>query len=281
MISLVVSTVSRTRELDRLLASLEKQTYKDFEVVIADQNSDGRVSEVLGRYKGLQIRHLHSCPGLSRARNVGFKVASRSVCGIPDDDCWYPPELLGRVSSWFQTHSDFDVLLTSVCDEDGKLLGPGKRSGLGCECNRHNVWHNGVSINAFWRRSVIDDVGTFDEEIGAGCGTRFQSGEETDLYLRALGNGHRLWFEPALCVYHPSPETIRKRISKQTYPYALGTGYLLRKHHYSPYALVKDFLAYPFAGTLVALCKLDICTTRIRLLRMLGMVVGYLSAGPK
>jgi glycosyltransferase involved in cell wall biosynthesis len=280
VISLVVGTVNRTVELDHLLTSLEQQTYKDFEVLIVDQNSDGRLSAILEKHRNLQIRHLHSERGLSRARNVGLAAATGSICAVPDDDCWYPPEHLHLVSSWFSENPDFDVLLASVSDECGNTQGPRRRSRFGCACNKYNIWYNGISYNAFWRRSVVDDVKAFDELIGPGCETAFQSGEETDFFLRALSFGHRIWYEPGLCVFHPSPRSIQQRILEQTYPYALGTGYVLRKHGYSTYRLFKDFLAYSFGGAVVSMCRADISVARVRLLRGLGQVVGYVSARP-
>ena len=197
---------------------------------------------------------------------------------MPDDDCWYPPGLLHSVNSWFSANPNFDILLTSVRNEHGDLQGPLKRSPVGCACDKYNIWHNGISYNAFWRRSVVDDIRAFDERIGVGADTKFQSGEELDYFLRALRHGHQIWFEPSISVFHPSVPSIQQRILKQTYPYALGTGYVLRKHDYSASDVAKNFLAYSFAGALVSLCKADIHTARIRLLRVLGMLVGYISA---
>jgi glycosyltransferase involved in cell wall biosynthesis len=275
VISLVVSTVNRTVELDRLLTSLDQQTYKDFEVLIVDQNSDDRVSPILENHRGLHIKHLHSERGLSRGRNTGLPAATGSVCAVPDDDCWYAPELLHSVSSWFSSHPDFGALVTSVRDECGNLQGPGRRSGVGCECDKSNIWYNGISYNAFWRRSVADEVGAFDESLGPGCDTKFQAGEETDFLLRAMGSGHRVWCEPRISVFHPSPQSIQQRILKQTYGYSLSTGYVLRKHNYSAYSLIKDFAGYSFAGALVSMCKADTHTACVRLLRSFGMLVGY------
>ena len=36
MVSLIVVTLNRTAELDRLLTSLDRHTYKDFEVLVVD-----------------------------------------------------------------------------------------------------------------------------------------------------------------------------------------------------------------------------------------------------
>ena len=47
MISLIVATKDRVAELGRLLGSLENQVYREFEVIIVDQNPDDRLEAVL------------------------------------------------------------------------------------------------------------------------------------------------------------------------------------------------------------------------------------------
>src|SRR5262249_36113154 len=107
--------------------------------------------------------------------------------------------------------------------------------------------------------------------------TRFQSGEEVDYFLRALEEGHRIWFDPEVFVHHPSPQKIQQRIIGQTYSYALGTGFVLGKHGCSVYRLTREFVGYAFCGALLSLCKADIITTRTRAQRIKGLVEGYVS----
>src|SRR5271166_4064415 len=108
MISLVVVTLNRVSELERLFASLDKQSYKDFEVILVDQNPD------------LDIRHLRSGRGLSRGRNVGLPFAKGDIICFPDDDCWYPEDLLETVKEWFDSHPEFGALLALMRDENNE-----------------------------------------------------------------------------------------------------------------------------------------------------------------
>lgn len=219
--------------------------------------------------------HIRSARGLSKGRNCGLTIARGEILATPDDDCWYPPELLGAVQQWFSTHPDFHGLSTSVRDETGQLQGPRRRGMTGCECDRHSIWHYGISFNSFLRRQVIDAVGSFDESLGVGADTIYQSGEETDYFLRGLACGYRFWYRPELSVYHPSLREIQ-RILRQAYPYALGTGYVLRKHGYSVFNLCKDFLLYSFAGAAVAFCRMNLGVARVRTRRGMGQLVGFL-----
>src|SRR5271166_2242893 len=104
MLSLIIATLGRVTELDRLLASLDRQTYKDFEVIVVDQNLDDRLLPLLREHKRLSIHRLRSSAGLSRARNAGMRAAKGDIFCFPDDDCWYPDQLLAIVSEWFEMH---------------------------------------------------------------------------------------------------------------------------------------------------------------------------------
>ena len=90
---LVVATVGRADELGRLLDSLEAQDYPSLRVVVVDQNDDLRAADLLAG-RPLELVHLQSETGLSRARNVALEHVSADVVAFPDDDCVYPPGLL-------------------------------------------------------------------------------------------------------------------------------------------------------------------------------------------
>ena len=138
MISLVVATRNRVTELERLLDSLEAQAYRDFEVIVIDQNADDRLLAILGKHSQLTIHHLRSAPGLSRARNVGLEVARGEIISFPDDDCWYPPQLLAEVIDWFQAHPEYDALFSGTRNPEGRLMAPRGAAGAGL-CTRKNV----------------------------------------------------------------------------------------------------------------------------------------------
>lgn len=98
--SLVLATVGRTHEVERLLCSLDRQEGATFELIVIDQNIDGRpVPYLEPRKTKYPIVHVRSQPGLSRARNLGLRHVSGSIVAFPDDDCWYPDGLLRRVWS--------------------------------------------------------------------------------------------------------------------------------------------------------------------------------------
>jgi hypothetical protein len=130
----------------------------------------------------------------------------------------------------------------------------------------------------FMRRSVTTAVGDFNENIGVGATSAYQSGEETDYVLRALELGFQMWYESSLTVHHPPMYSI-ERLRKATYPFALGTGCILRLHHY-PLHQVGAHLIRSLGGAAVRLCQGNLAMAQLYVLRGAGQLVGYVS-GPR
>jgi glycosyltransferase involved in cell wall biosynthesis len=270
--SLIVATINRVEELGRLLSSLDRQTYRDFEVIVVDQNPDDRLVPVLEKHKQLDIRRLVSERGLSRARNVALRAAGGDIITFPDDDCWYPDDLLATVTEWLQAHPQYGALFTATRTADGELMTP-KWAPVSGPCTRKSVVYSVVSFTGFIRRGAISAIGFFDERIGVGSASRYQSGEDIDYFIRPLEAGFRIWYEPALTVYHPRFQSL-ERLRQRTYGYALGIGYVLRKHKYTWWDLWKTWLR-SFAGAILHLCRGDVGWAQIYLRRAAGLFHGY------
>ncbi|MGD1213717.1 MAG: glycosyltransferase family A protein [Terriglobales bacterium] len=278
MISLIVATLNRVTELDRLLRSLEEQSYRDFEVLVVDQNPDDRLVPVLGLHARLVIRHLRSERGLSRARNVGLRVARGDIIAIPDDDCWYPKELLATVATWFESHSEFGLLFTALRTAENTPSGP-KTPATARRCTKSDVSTClAASAALFMRRSVSTAVGGFNEYLGIGAASKYQAGEERDYVLRAHQKGFQFWYEPSFTVHHPPFGSI-ERLKKTTYAYALSEGCVQRMYRYPLHKVGSDLIR-SFGGAAVRLCQGDLFKASVYVLRGAGQLVGYIS-GPR
>jgi len=173
--SLICATINKTKELQRLLESLANQSYKDFELIVIDQNRDSRLRKVLSPYLGrFRIIHFNSSPGLSSSRNLGIREANGNIVAFPDDDCWYPADLLGRIVHMFRNKPEIDIFTGRSVDENGMPSGGrwGRSSG---RLNRYNIWTRGLSITIFLRASVVRKIGMFDESLGLRAGTGLQN----------------------------------------------------------------------------------------------------------
>lgn len=251
--SLVLATIGRTTELKRFLESLNQQTYKDFELFIIDQNPDDRLIDIIKLYKEcFPICHLRSEPGLSRARNIGLQHITGDIVAFPDDDCWYPSDLLERVACFFAESSNWDGITGKTVNEQGNdVVGRfDRKSGL---VTRMNAWRRVTSITLFVSKTIVKTVGNFDESLGLGAGTQWCSAEDIDYPLRAIELGFRIYYDPTLNVGHPEPVVIfNEKAQKRAFSYGAGMGRVLRKHRYPFWFVVYNWLR-PLGGSLVSL----------------------------
>jgi glycosyltransferase involved in cell wall biosynthesis len=275
--SLVLATIHRTEEVERLLRSVDAQAGEEMELIVIDQNADGRLTSILERFRTrFAIRHLRAQPGLSRARNAGLRFVTGAVVAFPDDDGWYPPGLLRSVRLLLEGNPDWDGVTGRVVDEQGVECS-GNFSTVSGHVDRYNVWARAVSSTIFLRRAVVEHVGRFDETLGLGSGTAFGSGEETDYMIRALQAGFRIEFLADLVVRHPNPERqIDRATLRKTYSYGCGMGRVLTKHRY-PLWFKARALARPLGGAMLSLSSLRFLPAHLYWKRCVGRLRGLVS----
>ncbi len=267
---LVVATVGRTDELARFLDSAAAQDYPRTRVLLVDQNEDERLDAVIAA-SPVDVVHLRSARGLSRARNVALMRVEADVVAFPDDDCVYPAGLLHRVAERLAATPELDGLSGRAEGFDGSGS-PSWRTDRAI-LRRDDLWNRAISFAIFLRRQTASGVGDFDVQLGLGSGTPWHSGEEIDYLVRALDRGARIEYDPTLVVQHEvRPDTHEIGLRD-----GASIGYLLRKHGY-PANTAGRMLVRPIGGTLLALGRLDAGRARYQLATLRGRVRGYLGA---
>jgi GT2 family glycosyltransferase len=280
IIDLVLPTVERTTELARFLESLAGQSFQRFRLIVVDQNRDDRLLPVLRRYEeAFPVIRIESLPGASRARNVGLQHVQGDVVGFPDDDCWYPPDLLEKVVALLNRKPELDGVGGRTVDDTGRPSVVIWANAQKPAAIRHaNVWRTAVAITIFLRRSVVDALDGFDETLGVGSGTPWGSGEETDYLLRALAHGFRLDFDPSIVVHHESPNPAFSRsAAARAYTYGMGNSRVLRKHGYGPWFALYRVLQLVAGATLFLGCA-QFARARFYWAMARGRAVGWFKA---
>ena len=210
--SLITVTMGdRPAELQRLKDSLARQTFRDFEHIVISHREHPEL-------KG----------GLSKARNLGLALAKGEVVAFPDDDAWYGAGTLADVAAALADEK-VDGISFRVVDETGVRPASGWMSAGRKPVTRSTVWHTAVSCSIFVKRAAIGEL-RFDERLGAGAGTCFGSGEETDFILTLIGRGAHIAYDGTRSVFHP--RVTRSPDVQKGWRYGNGYGAVLRKHHY-------------------------------------------------
>jgi len=276
-ISLILCTINRVEEVRCFLNSLLKQKYKNFEVIVVDQNPDKRLDNILLKYKDtISITHIQSEKGLSKSRNVGMKYISGDIVAFPDDDCTYPSELLENIQKFFQENK-YNILTGKTIDKETNKIIAGNQVYVHCKLACDKIY--GSSTTLFIKLDNIDRKQfKFDEDFGVGA--KYQSEEENDLIFRLLYQGYKGFYDPDInYVYHPPTDldfTNIKRVKERT----IGLGAFIAKHFFTRYG-IKYFIKYnlfrPLLGLILFFFKGDIIRSKFYFYRFIGIWQGFLS----
>lgn len=245
-ITLLATSRGRKEPVRRLLESLRHQTWRDFTLLLGDQNPEPYLAELLAEYeKDFSIKRIPLEPlGLSKARNALLPHVSGDVVALTDDDCHYAPNCLEQVATLFRKHTRMAALV-------------GNANALTPACsveeiqNKFSVFKNAPSWTLFFRADVMCIAGNFDENMGIGSCGPYLSGEETDYLLRVLdtkmGNVLRI---PAVHVFHDTFCFEDPALPAKAYGYGLGRMYVLRKHKFPLWFKFAN-LSYPLIRALI------------------------------
>jgi glycosyltransferase involved in cell wall biosynthesis len=252
--SLVIPTMNRQNELRNLLTSLAKQTYKNFEIILVDQNTDYaiNISEFTSNLNIKTVKPDRKL-GASAARNFGAMFASGKYITFPDDDCWYDNKVLESIFSIFNKFESNIVSCLSY-DPDQKMYNvqfPERSDYL----NFWNIHKGGIEYTVFFERICFNLLKGFDENIGPGANSIFQAGEITNLLFQAYKEKYLIYFTNEIKIFHPYKNIFNsKEVSFEREGfYSAGMGYVFRKNSaiivfiYSTIRLCQVFLISLFS----------------------------------
>lgn len=248
LFSLICCTAGRTSELERLLVTLKDQSFRDFELILVDQNEDDRAQQILDRFPDLRCQRIRSMPGLARSLNAGITSARGEIVGFPDDDCRYDnPQLLKELNVFFHQHRDWDGITVSTRDDEGCLSIMRWSDAPGTITKQTVGMRGGCWTSIFLRREALTRIGPVDEEIGRAV-SLVNPGSDIDYIYRAVALGIRVEYQPCLSITHPQtlPEGIVDANGlKKRYQYAYAEGSISRKHS-APLWYVGALVLFPF-----------------------------------
>jgi glycosyltransferase involved in cell wall biosynthesis len=178
LISIIMVVKNGMPYLPEAIASLEKQTYRNFEVIFQDAESTDGTLEFLETVKGLPILNVQSVPdGERHPFNRAIARCRGEIIGSLDDDNLLEPEALATVADFFAENPACAVVYgaAKMMDEAGNISGifepaPFNRLDV-MECALVPPW-----AVSFFSRKVCAENLRVDVE-GLGC-------YDYDLWLR-------------------------------------------------------------------------------------------------
>jgi glycosyltransferase involved in cell wall biosynthesis len=220
--SVVMPAFNAARTIGSSIRSVLHQTEQDFEVIVVDDGSTDTTSECARSFAtDPRIRVIvQRNKGPAAARNAGIATARGFYVSMLDaDDLWLPAylEVMGGsldanpeapfayTDAWVLDDESGRVRRTSAMSYQRPpktMLDP---RAFFLQLLEHNFVYTSVTM----RRSVLDDVGGYDESLW--------TGEDWDLWLRIASRGTRPVRPPGLLAIHRNhPSSLANDARKMT-----------------------------------------------------------------
>jgi glycosyltransferase involved in cell wall biosynthesis len=218
----------------------------------------------LARYKDdRRLRTIRSATkGLGRARNIGIADARYDIIVMTDDDCEVPSDWLARMASCFD-HPNVVVAYCNVLaaphDAHAGFVPDYVRQGDQLMTSlRDKCRPNGIGAGMAIKRRVVEELGGFDEMLGAGA--KFTAYEDVDIALRALLRGYYVFETDRVSVLHFGFRTLtegRELTLRNYYGIGAGLGKLVKCGQWQALRLVAyvlwDAVVVPFFTHIIRL----------------------------
>ena len=233
-LSLVVCTRNRGNQLAQMLASLERQDCaQNWELVLVDNHSTDNTASVIRDFiedTSLDVSSQYcSEPGLSRARNCGWRAARGEVVAFTDDDCYPKDDFVAEIIAAFaKGDCDFVGGKVSLYDSEDYPITI-QTSNQTQEYPPHSYIQPGAiaGCNMSFKRQVLEVIQGFDERMGAG--TSLHAGEDTDALMAALSCGFCGKYVPEVEVAHHHGRKTLEEVNRLKVGYDRGRGALYAK----------------------------------------------------
>jgi GT2 family glycosyltransferase len=213
-------TEQRWDDLVAALHSVDAQTRPADDLVIVVDHEPDLAARLRRTFPTRKIVENRATSGLSGARNTGVAETDADIVAFLDDDAVAAPDWLEQLCA---PYADPDVMAVGgrvepQWDERRPRWFPREFDWVvGCTYAGHapeGPIRNVIGANMSFRRSLVEEIGGFDERVGR-VGTHPAGCEETELCIRIRQRrpGAVVWYAPAATVAH------RVRPERATFSY--------------------------------------------------------------
>lgn len=242
LISIITVNYNQAQVTKELLDSLQKISYKHFEVIIVDNASKENPAEYIGEHTYPNVKFILSKKNLGFAggNNLGIKEAKGDYLFFVNNDTEFTYDLIEQSLAPFSKDPTIGMVCPKVRDyTQPKLLQyagytpinpyTARNSTIGLFKEDNGQFDNpgptafphGAAMMV--KREVIEKVGMMPEEF-------FLYYEEFDWCEQIKRAGYKLYFEPKAVIYHKESVSVGKRSTLKTYYMTRNRIYFMRRN---------------------------------------------------
>jgi glycosyltransferase involved in cell wall biosynthesis len=192
-ISVIIPCYNSEQYIERAIESVLKQSFKDYELILVDNNSTDRTGVILQNYANANphfIKVFHEPRlGAPFARNKGLSEANGEWLQFLDSDDEILPDKLKNQFELTKKDVKIDVVVGSFYELREGINGLNKKI---IQVKPGNLWEDllksnlGKTSSILWKKDAVIAAGGWNETIS--------SSQEYDLLFRMLQNGINIYY---------------------------------------------------------------------------------------
>ena len=200
-VSIVMATFNRASLIGRAIESVREQSFKDWELIIADDGSTDDTPHVVAEWKNKESRIVYARSetneGISKNYNHAFRIVrGEYVAMIDDDDPWRDADKLKKQIEFLEKNGEYVGCGGGVVvvDPAGKELYRYLKPETDGEIRKYMLFSNPMANSTtMFRKSAGEKAGWYDET------TRYSG--DRDFWLK-IGLAGKLYNFPEYFSYY-------------------------------------------------------------------------------
>jgi len=211
MFSIIIPYYNKAEYIQRCIDSVLNQSYIDYEIIIINDGSTDEGLNFLSTINSNKIRLItQENKGVSEARNTGIKNAKKQFIAFLDaDDCW---------------HNNYLESMKYIIDNEKnvKIIGSNYSRESDFLINNYNkinyfkfddYFKIAIKNTFFTSSSTIIESSFF--EVNNGFNSMLKSGEDSDVWFRAVASGGNAFYIQNTLVYYSDEDENQTTKTKQ------------------------------------------------------------------
>lgn len=261
-VTVLLVTYESSNCITAVLESLNRQSYRDFDVVLVDNASKDSTKARVETFKAvsnfpLTTVYLEDNRGFAAGNNVAYRHAKGEYIALLNPDARAGEQWLAELTSNLDRDSKAGICASRVLTWDGSATDSAgdimlstlrcfKRESTGSSRYKKREYvFSACAAAAMYRRDMIEKIGFFDEDFFLQC-------EDTDLSMRAQIAGWKILYLPEAVVYHEVGHSIGRASATGIY-YSQRNMEFLRMKYLPASLLLKNLpqMAFGFTADLI------------------------------
>lgn len=238
-VSVIIPTYNRAAVLGRSIQSVLDQTFQDFELIIVDDASEDKTSDVVHNFGMSNIRYVRHEKNLGpgSARNTGINLAQGKYIAFQDsDDQWLPEKLEKQIQYFDSASPDVGVVYSCLLRMNGSRtvhIPPEKIGRMEGDIHRDICKGNFIAMPAVLvKKECFAKAGIFDDHL--------HQYEDWDMWIRISKYYHFGFIDEPLVISYFTPGSVNE---KGVVSEVQAARLILEKHH-EEYRKDKTVMAY-------------------------------------